>query len=96
MYVALAFWLLNRITDGLDGTVARISNRQTDWGGYLDIMLDFIIYALIPISLAFSVNNGAIIFITLSIMLGVFYINSASWMYLSAILGKKTIQTDTK
>jgi len=96
LYIALIFWLLNRIIDGLDGTVARISNRQTDWGGYLDIMLDFIIYALIPIALAFCVNNGAVIFITLSVMLGVFYINSASWMYLSAILEKKDIQTNKK
>ncbi|MDA3939994.1 MAG: CDP-alcohol phosphatidyltransferase family protein [Spirochaetia bacterium] len=96
LYLALTFWLLNRIIDGLDGTVARISGRQTDWGGYLDMMLDFIIYALIPIALAFCVNNGAVIYITLSIMLGVFYINSASWMYLSAILGKKALQTEKK
>ena len=93
LYTALIFWLLNRIIDGLDGTVARISNRQTDWGGYLDIMLDFIIYALIPIALALCVNNGVVIFITLSIMLGVFYINSASWMYLSAIQSKKNMQS---
>lgn len=92
LYIALAFWLLNRIIDGLDGTVARISNRQTDWGGYLDIMLDFIIYALIPISLAFCVNDGTIIFITLSVMLGVFYINSASWMYLSAVMEKRDLK----
>ncbi|MBK8027251.1 MAG: CDP-alcohol phosphatidyltransferase family protein [Chloroflexi bacterium] len=27
--------------DGLDGTVARISGRQSDLGAYLDIVLDF-------------------------------------------------------
>jgi len=90
LYIALSFWLVNRIIDGLDGTVARISGRQTDWGGYLDIMLDFIIYALIPISFTIVSNSSFFTFISLSIMLAVFYINSASWMYLSAVLEKQT------
>ncbi|MCK5672650.1 MAG: CDP-alcohol phosphatidyltransferase family protein, partial [Spirochaetales bacterium] len=90
-YLALVFWILNRIIDGLDGTVARISKKQTDWGGYLDIMLDFIIYALIPISFAIVINSGIFIYISLSIMLAIFYINSASWMYLSALLEKQAV-----
>jgi phosphatidylglycerophosphate synthase len=96
IYPALLFWLLNRIIDGLDGTVARISKRQTDWGGYLDIMLDFIIYALIPISFTIVTNSGFFIYISLSIMLAVFYINSASWMYLSAVLEKRNVKNTKK
>lgn len=44
---ALTFIVLNRLFDGLDGAVAR---RQgiTDCGGFLDITLDFLFYALIP------------------------------------------------
>ncbi len=87
MNLALLFWILNRITDGLDGTVARVSNRQSNWGGYLDLMLDFIIYAAIPISLTIVYNTGALSYPALSLMLAVFYINSASWMYLSALQG---------
>ncbi len=94
LQIALVFWLLNRITDGLDGTVARISNRQSDWGGYLDIMLDFIIYALIPISLTFVLYKGIPIYLSLSVMLGVFYINSASWMYLSAVQEKRAVKSE--
>ncbi len=90
LYFALSFWLINRIIDGLDGTVARISKRQSDWGGYLDIMLDFIIYALIPISFALNLNLNNSIFLPLSIMLASFYINSASWMYLSALIEKRS------
>jgi phosphatidylglycerophosphate synthase len=96
LQIALVFWLLNRITDGLDGTVSRISDRQTDWGGYLDIMLDFIIYALIPISLTVVSNEGILIYLSLSVMLSIFYINSASWMYLSAIQEKRTVKTNEK
>ncbi len=91
LYLALLFWFLNRIVDGLDGTISRISNRQTDWGGYLDIMLDFIIYALLPISLTILSNKGLLLYLSLSFMLAVFYINSASWMYLSAIIEKQNV-----
>ncbi len=86
--LALGLWLVNRILDGLDGMVARRCDRQSDFGGYLDIVLDFAVYAAVPIGLYFgapSNSNG----IGVIILLGSFYINSASWLYLSAILEKR-------
>ena len=49
----LAFWLViaNRIIDGLDGAVARAS-RSSDFGGYLDIVSDFIFYSAVPLAFA--------------------------------------------
>ncbi|WP_417659348.1 CDP-alcohol phosphatidyltransferase family protein [Pseudidiomarina sp.] len=44
--VALVFILLNRLTDGLDGAVARRTSA-TDAGGFLDIVLDFIFYSAV-------------------------------------------------
>lgn len=44
---ALAFILINRIFDGLDGAVARMQGI-TDCGGFLDITLDFLFYSMIP------------------------------------------------
>ncbi len=41
---ALVLILANRITDGLDGAVAR-HRGPTDLGGYLDIVLDFLFYS---------------------------------------------------
>lgn len=41
---ALVLILLNRFFDGLDGALARIQG-STDFGGYLDIVCDFIFYA---------------------------------------------------
>ena len=41
---ALAAILLNRLADGLDGAVAR-QKRLSDFGGYLDIVGDFVFYA---------------------------------------------------
>jgi phosphatidylglycerophosphate synthase len=41
---ALVAILVNRLADGLDGAVARHTSL-TDFGGYLDIVCDFIVYA---------------------------------------------------
>ena len=47
--LSVVFWLLNRALDCLDGSFARISGQQSDWGGFLDLLADFIVYSLIPI-----------------------------------------------
>jgi phosphatidylglycerophosphate synthase len=50
-YTALWFVIANRVIDGLDGAVARAS-RSSDFGGYLDIVSDFIFYSAIPLAFA--------------------------------------------
>lgn len=49
----LALILLNRLFDGLDGAVARIQG-PTDRGAFLDIALDFMFYALVPVGFALA------------------------------------------
>ncbi|HFK4116425.1 TPA: CDP-alcohol phosphatidyltransferase family protein, partial [Klebsiella aerogenes] len=44
---ALVAIVLNRLLDGLDGALAR-RRGLTDAGGFLDISLDFLFYALVP------------------------------------------------
>ena len=86
--LALGLWLANRTLDGLDGTAARVHGLQSDFGGYLDILLDFTVYTLLPIALVYAhpspVNLWAVVF-----LLGTFFVNSASWMYLSAVLERR-------
>lgn len=50
---ALVLLLLNRLADGLDGEVARLDS-PSDAGGYLDITLDFVFYALFPLGFALA------------------------------------------
>lgn len=50
--LGLLLLLLNRLADGVDGCLAR-RNGPTDLGGYLDIVLDFIVYA--GLAFAFAV-----------------------------------------
>ena len=44
---------VSRLCDALDGAVARLS-QPTDAGGFLDITLDFVFYASIPLAFALS------------------------------------------
>ncbi len=85
---AFGLWLLNRILDGLDGLIARLHQRQSDFGGYVDILTDFAIYALLPIGLVAGAASNEH-YLALAFLLASFYVNSASWMYLSAILEKR-------
>ena len=84
----LVLWLANRVTDGLDGTVARVAGRQTDFGGYLDILLDFIVYAAIPLGFAMQSTDRLVLVLAVALE-GMFLVNACSWMYLSAVLEKR-------
>ncbi len=44
--------LVNRLCDGLDGAVARL-DEPSDRGAFLDITLDFLFYAGVPLAFAF-------------------------------------------
>jgi phosphatidylglycerophosphate synthase len=49
----LALLLASRLCDGLDGAVARLTT-PTDRGAFLDIALDFLFYASVPLAFAFA------------------------------------------
>lgn len=86
--VALVLWIANRVLDGLDGTLARVTNTQTDFGGYLDIVLDLSVYALVVLGLIIQAHSWQIA-MTGATLIGTFYVNGASWMYLAAILERR-------
>lgn len=84
---AFVLFLLNRILDGLDGYIARSRRLQSDLGGYIDLMVDFVVYAAIPIGVWWGADASHTV--SLIALLAVFYINAASWMVLSAIIEKR-------
>jgi phosphatidylglycerophosphate synthase len=49
----MAAFLVSRVLDGLDGALARLRG-STDWGAYLDIVCDFIVYVSIPVGFGLS------------------------------------------
>jgi phosphatidylglycerophosphate synthase len=83
--IALGLWLVNRLLDGLDGTHARVHGRVSHFGAYLDIVLDFVVYAAIPIAFVAAQREYELALAGV-FLLSSFYVNAASWMYLSALL----------
>jgi len=58
-FFAFVFLMLNRLFDGLDGAVARARKENSDFGGYLDITLDYLIYAGIPFFAAVGLMDAS-------------------------------------
>lgn len=55
---ALIFLLLNRLADGLDGAVAR-QTAPSVLGAYIDIVSDFLLWALLPLAFLFYDTKNA-------------------------------------
>ena len=87
-WIAVGLWLANRVLDGLDGAVARMRGRQTDFGGYIDLLADFTVYAAIPIGVAADAGSTSG-WIAVAVLLATFYINAISWSFLSAIMARR-------
>jgi len=51
---ALLMIVLNRILDGLDGALARYQKTANAAGGFLDICVDFLFYAAVPLGFALA------------------------------------------
>lgn len=75
--VGLTLLLGSRALDGLDGTVARLT-QPTDRGAFLDITLDFIFYASIP--LAFAVADPAHNALAAAVLLAAFMGTGSSFL----------------
>ncbi|THV10228.1 CDP-alcohol phosphatidyltransferase family protein [Rhizobium rhizophilum] len=94
--LALALILANRVLDGLDGAVARIQG-PTDRGAYLDIALDMVFYALIP--LGFAVQAPEIHALPAAVLIVSFVGTGSSFLAFSAVaskLGRKAPEFPTK
>ncbi len=92
-WIALVPLLANRIADGLDGAIARAS-QITDFGGYLDIVCDFIFYGIIP--LAFVLRDPDANGIAGAFVLASFYASGASFLTFAILAAKRGLQSQTR
>ncbi len=90
---ALIPLLASRIADGLDGAVAR-ATQKTDFGGYLDIAADFLFYGAIP--MAFVLNNPATNGAAGAFLLASFYFNGTSFLGYAILAEKHGHKTDAQ
>lgn len=82
--------LLSRLLDALDGAVAR-QTQATDAGGYLDITLDFLFYASIP--LAFAMANPTHNALPAAVLLAAFIGTGSSFLAFAALAQKQGISS---
>lgn len=78
--------VLSRVLDGLDGAVARAST-PTDRGAFLDITLDFLFYASIP--LAFAVADPARNALPAAALLAAFMGTGSSFLAFAALAAQR-------
>ncbi|MBO6724755.1 MAG: CDP-alcohol phosphatidyltransferase family protein [Rhizobiaceae bacterium] len=93
LIAGLILLLISRLGDGLDGAVAKITG-STDFGGFLDIVLDFVFYGAIP--LGFVLLDPAANSIAGAVLIFSFYVNGASFLAYAVMAEKRGETTDAR
>jgi phosphatidylglycerophosphate synthase len=89
--LGLVLLLTSRLADGLDGPVARLT-QPTDRGAYLDICLDFLFYASIP--LAFAIADPAANALPAAVLLAAFIGTGSSFLAFAALAQKRGLASN--
>lgn len=87
----LLFFLFGRCLDGLDGAIAR-ATVVTDRGGFLDIVLDFAVYAAIP--LAFAVADPNANALAAAVLLTSYLLNGTAFLAYAILAAKRDLTTN--
>ena len=87
----LALMLSSRLLDGLDGAVARLTT-PTDRGAFLDITLDFLFYASIPLAFAIvdPVNNA----LAAAVLLAAFMGTASSFLAFAVLAERRGLKSE--
>ena len=89
----LVLLLISRLADGLDGSLAK-QTQTSDFGGYLDIVLDFAFYGAIP--LAFILANPGQNALAGATLILSFYVNGASFLAYASIAEKRKLTSNAR
>ena len=87
---ALLLLLASRLADGLDGAVARLT-QPTDRGAFLDITLDFLFYASVP--LAFALADPAANALAAAVLLAAFIGTGSSFLAFSVLAERRGLKS---
>lgn len=87
---ALLPLLANRALDGVDGALARISGTS-ERGAYLDISLDFVFYATVP--LAFAIQAPDANALAAAVLLAAFVVTGTSFLAFAVMAEKRGLKS---
>ena len=87
---ALLAIALNRLCDGLDGTLARLT-MPTDQGGFLDIVLDFLFYSAVP--LGFALADPQVNALPAAVLIYAFIGTGTSFLAFAVIAAKRGLES---
>lgn len=92
-HLALVPLLAGRIADGLDGAIAR-ATQKTDLGGFFDIVADFLFYGAVPLGFAWAAPDTNAL--AASFLLLTFYVNGASFLAYAVLAERHGMQTASR
>ena len=84
----LAFWILNRALDCLDGALARHRRVVSDLGGFFDLLGDFVVYSLLPMAVARGYSNTSATWQAVAFLESTFHVNNFILFYVAAMVEK--------
>ncbi|AOZ70346.1 hypothetical protein LPB142_14290 [Rhodobacter xanthinilyticus] len=87
----LALIAANRLADGLDGALAR-RQGPTDRGAFLDIALDFVFYALVP--LGFALADPGANALAAAVLIAAFVGTGSSFLAFSAVAAGRGLRAE--
>ncbi|WP_085338684.1 CDP-alcohol phosphatidyltransferase family protein [Aquidulcibacter paucihalophilus] len=91
--LALFLAAINRCLDGLDGAIAR-AKGPTDFGGYLDIVCDYVFYIAVPIGFALAdPSNNAV---PAAAVLASFCLTASSYLAFATLAAKRGVTTKAR
>ena len=90
--LALLPLLASRLLDGLDGAVAR-ATEKTDFGGLLDIWCDFVFYGAVPFAFAVADPGNAL---AAAFLLLAFYVNGTSFLAYASQAARRGLETEAQ
>lgn len=102
---SLALWLISRVFDGLDGSLARLRRERADAhsgesaageaGGFLDIVADFTVYGFTVLGVGIGVTGGfGAPWWPFVLVLLAYYLNGGAFLAFSAIAERTNRQID--
>lgn len=92
-WLGLLLILLSRLGDGIDGAVARLGGK-TDYGGFLDIVLDFVFYGAVP--LGFALADPEANAVAAAVLIFAFYVNGASFLAFAIMAEKRGLTSESR